>query len=205
MKYILKWNQELESGYVLNEVYPKGYVFEDVSQKPILHIQYQDVNYDEAVDVYTLTINESTRVMTDEEKSFVKAVAVKFTDTRYGGTKTVQDKKSELLTAMTAGFTHNVEGLAGFTPSHEMDSWDTQQAEAEAYIADNTSVTPLIDAILETRGTKYTKVQFCYKVVEKAIYYKANYGKLLGTYNKELDAVEAIVTEEDYLAYVGAI
>lgn len=201
-KIILKWNQELESGYVLNNVYPKGYVFEGVAQKPILHIDYQDVNYDESVDVYTLTINESTRIMTDEEKSLVKAVAVKFTDTRYVGTKTVQDKKLELLTALTSGFNYHVSGLAGGTPSHEMDSWVTQQAEAEAYIMDNAKVTPLIDSILETRGDKYTKLEFCYKVLEKAIFYKANYGKLLGAYNKELDEVEAINTEEEYNTYV---
>ena len=204
-KYISKWDADLESGYVLNTIYTKGYVFEGLEQKPKLTFEYESLVYDEVLNVYIVTINGVQRDLTDEEKAAVKNTAINYTDTRYlDKPQTLQMRKENLLKAIVDGFNHDVKGLAGVTPSHEMDSWKTQEEEALAYINDNTVDTPLIDGILATRG-KYTKIELCYKIVEKSLFYRQNYGQMLGAFNKKVDEINAIQTDADYDAYIGAM
>ena len=63
-------------------------------------------------------------------------------------------------------------------PDSEKQTWLKQENEARAYISDNTTQTPLIDAMCETR--KCTKEYIVNKIIEKADAYAVVIGRLTG-------------------------
>lgn len=73
-----------------------------------------------------------------------------------------------------------VQGYSKF----EVESFGVQEAEAKAYKADNSSETPLIDAIVANRGID--KDELVNKILTKAAAFKSKIGALLGAKQKEL-------------------
>ena len=68
--------------------------------------------------------------------------------------------------------------LAIDTPDSEKQTWLKQESEARAYLSDNTALTPLINAVCETR--KCTKEYIVNKIIEKADAYTVAIGRLTG-------------------------
>lgn len=73
--------------------------------------------------------------------------------------------------------------LIANTPSSEVSTWTKQEAEARAYLLDNTASTPLIDAIYTAREVE--KIFLVSKIIEKADAYSIAIGTLLGTKQKQ--------------------
>lgn len=71
-----------------------------------------------------------------------------------------------------------VRNLTIDTPDSEKQTWVKQESEARAYKSDNMALTPLIDAICETR--KCTKEYIVNKIIEKADAYAVAIGRLTG-------------------------
>jgi len=71
-----------------------------------------------------------------------------------------------------------VRNLTIDTPDSEKQPWVKQESEARAYISDNTTQTPLIGAMCETR--KCTKEYIVNKIIEKADAYAVAIGMLTG-------------------------
>ena len=65
------------------------------------------------------------------------------------------------------------------TPDSEKQTWVKQESEARAYLSDTTALTPLIDAMCETRNC--TKEYIVNKIIEKADAYAVAIGRLTGT------------------------
>jgi len=66
----------------------------------------------------------------------------------------------------------------------EVESFGVQEAEANAYKADDTAVTPLLDALVASRGIG--KDVLADKILEKSGMFKVAIGTLLGAKQKEL-------------------
>ena len=77
----------------------------------------------------------------------------------------------------------------------EVASWDQQRTEAAAYIADDTSTTPLLSAIASGRGI--TALELAQKVIANASEYDAAFGSLLGKYQKNRELLNAIALDND--------
>lgn len=71
-----------------------------------------------------------------------------------------------------------VRNLTIDTPDSEKQTWLKQENEARAYISDNTTQTPLIDAMCEARNC--TKEYMVNKIIEKADAYAVAIGRLTG-------------------------
>lgn len=85
--------------------------------------------------------------------------------------KTINEKYKEDLKNITEGI-----------ESQEIATWTKQEAEARAYLADNSSYTPLVDAIVEARGV--TKTYLVNKIIEKADAYSVTIGAIMGKKQK---------------------
>ena len=69
-------------------------------------------------------------------------------------------------------------GITKMIPDFEQATWLKQEQEARAGLLDSTAHTPLIDAMVESRGD--TKEYLVGKIIEKADLYAAEVGRLLG-------------------------
>jgi hypothetical protein len=74
---------------------------------------------------------------------------------------------------------------------NEAKTWDAQLTEARAFLADVTSITPLITQLAEARGI--TKADLVSKIVANADLFKAASGAILGQQQRLLDR---LATEE---------
>ncbi len=68
--------------------------------------------------------------------------------------------------------------LTAGVPNSEKSTWSKQEAEARAYVSDNTTPIPLIDGIATARGVD--KVYLIGKIIEKADAYTFAIAKLTG-------------------------
>lgn len=71
-----------------------------------------------------------------------------------------------------------VRNLTIDTPDSEKQTWLKQESEARAYLSGTMALTPLIDAMCETRGC--TKEYMINKIIEKADAYAVAIGRLTG-------------------------
>jgi len=76
----------------------------------------------------------------------------------------------------------------GYTQA-EIDTFPTQEAEAQAWAADNTAPTPLLDAIISESGE--VKADLTTKILGNAVAMKAAIGKAIGTKQREDKAARA--------------
>lgn len=79
----------------------------------------------------------------------------------------------------------------------EIASWDKQESEARAWMMDNATSTPLIDALLVGRNLGESKEEFVNKIITKADAYKAFYGQILGKLHAKQKELEASKTIEE--------
>jgi hypothetical protein len=64
----------------------------------------------------------------------------------------------------------------------EIDTFPVQEEEAKSYIADNTSPTPMIDAIISESGED--KAELVSRIITKSNAFRASVGKALGKKRK---------------------
>ena len=75
-------------------------------------------------------------------------------------------------------FEDQMQALSEGSTTAEKDTWTKQEQEARAWLADNTVSTPLLDAMVNTRGV--TKEYLVGKIIEKSDAYSSEVGRLLG-------------------------
>ena len=90
--------------------------------------------------------------------------------------------------------------LSGGFSDHEKLSWDKQEAEARAYIADNSSPAPLLSGIAAARGLAVAEL--AQRVLAKVTGYELVAGQILGEQQrcedeiKKADTIEAVQAVE---------
>lgn len=92
---------------------------------------------------------------------------------------------------INAAYEAAVAKLVGGYPSHEIDSWAKQEAEARAWLADNAKPTPWIDGAATARGI--SKPAFVAKVIEQADALAPMHGALSGKRQYLRDRIDALV------------
>lgn len=97
--------------------------------------------------------------------------------------KTERNDSYYLLTKANADFEAAVSRLTASIPASEVSTWTKQEQEARAYLLDNSSLTPLIDAICLARGID--KSYLVDKIIEKADAYAVAIGTLTGNRQKQ--------------------
>ena len=92
-------------------------------------------------------------------------------------------------------FKHKAKTIKSTYPDAESESWPIQRAEALAYDADSTVATPLLQSIADSRGI--TLAEQVTKVLENVVAYDAEFGTLLGKYQKNKAILASIDLEDE--------
>lgn len=109
--------------------------------------------------------------------------------------------RKKKLAKINFAFTQVINEAIGFVGFGEMSSWDKQETEARAWVVDNNTITPFIDALLVGRGMNETKDALVQKIIVKADAYKTFYGQMLG----KLHAKQKLIEEAETLEVLKAI
>ena len=111
------------------------------------------------------------------------------------------DKKQAALDV----FTKAIEEIKSGYSADEISSWDQQKLEAEAYVADNTVVTPLLSKIATARGI--TVDLLATSIMVKVSAFQDAFGTALGEKQKTEDAIQLIMqdTSTTYQAKIDAL
>lgn len=111
-------------------------------------------------------------------------------DYQLNPTPTLQELKTAKATSIDADFRTACDAIrAGYSPD-EIQSWPQQQAQAEAYTADNTASVPLISAMASARGI--TVAELAARILANTSAYSTVYGQALGIKQARQDALAAI-------------
>lgn len=86
-------------------------------------------------------------------------------------------------------YEQSIAQLTAGTPESEKSTWSKQEAEARAYMSDNTALTPLIDGIATARGVD--RVYLIGKIIEKADAYTVAIAQLTGVRQAKEDQLNA--------------
>jgi len=103
--------------------------------------------------------------------------------------------KKQRLNEINTAFESAMKAITAEYPETEKLSWDKQEQEARAYLADNTAQTPLIDSIAEIRGVD--KDVLVEKIIEKADAYTVAVGNAIGKRQVLEDLINQATTIEE--------
>lgn len=92
---------------------------------------------------------------------------------------TLDDLKAAKLSDIEQAFSTAMAAVKAGYPADEILSWDKQEQEARAWLADNAAATPMIDAMLLQRTT-LTKTELVARIVAKADIAAGIVGTLVG-------------------------
>jgi hypothetical protein len=98
------------------------------------------------------------------------------------------------LADVTATYNASITALAGDTDKFELASWAKQEAQARAYVADNTIATPVLSEMVIARGFGETVADLANKIIAAADAYATAYATILGTYQAKKKAISAATT-----------
>lgn len=108
-------------------------------------------------------------------------------------TKLKELKRKEINRA----FENSMLQIVGSIPTDEVSSWGKQEAEARAYLANNTALTPLIDAMASARSVP--KAELVSRIIAKADLFAHVSGTFIGRrqgLEDDLDALPEDTTPE---------
>lgn len=95
-----------------------------------------------------------------------------------------QKIKNKEISKINIEFLKEIESVKAGYVEDEIKSWPQQIAEAQAYQADNTAATPLLDAIMTQRGG--TKDELVLRIATNATQYASVFGAALGKKQKAI-------------------
>ncbi len=114
--------------------------------------------------------------------------------------RTLDELKAAKLEEVNASYDTATSALVSTYPSTELLTFDKQENEARAWLADNTTSTPLIDALALGRGID--KAELVRRIIAKAGAFAVATGYLTGQRQKYEDQLEAATTAEEIAAIV---
>lgn len=105
-------------------------------------------------------------------------------------TPTAQQRIAATHARINAAYEASVAGLISGYPQNEVSSWPKQEAEARAWISDNTAPTPWVDGAAATRGI--SKAVLVAKIIEQADQLAPIHGALTGKRQMLRDQIDAL-------------
>ena len=103
--------------------------------------------------------------------------------------------KNKKLDEINHAFEAEMRLITSQYPETERLSWDKQEQEARAFLADNTVVTPLLDAITTTRNID--KTTLAQRIIDKADAYALAVGSAIGKRQYLEDLINLATTIEE--------
>ena len=112
--------------------------------------------------------------------------------------------RSQAIQQCEFHFSGIIDGLTDKYPDFIKDTFYKQEAEAVAWVADNSTPTPLIDRVL-TFFSGPTKTQYCNGVINKLADYYNAVGKYIGLQMEAKQQINAASTKAEIDAIVAAV
>lgn len=109
--------------------------------------------------------------------------------------ETLPEHRTAKLTEINMATDATLKVLTGGYPASELLTFDKQEAEARAYLADNASPTPLLTAL--AAGRKISLAELASKVLAKADAFAAASGYVIGQRQGLEDLLDAAESIED--------
>ena len=170
----------METAYVIRRVEDGSYVI-DKNGMPY-HVPREWTEEWEAVNRYA---QEHPDIVTEEQPP---------------APLTLEEQKNARLAEINAAYNLAVSSLVSTYPSTELLTFDKQETEARAWLADSSAETPLVDALAEGRGMD--KAELVSRIIKKADAFAVATGYLTGQRQKYEDELGAAVTAEEVEAIV---
>jgi hypothetical protein len=180
---MLTWHAPSNNGVFQKET-EFGTFSDLLTVKPTFSFSFTNMNYMEQSNLFDI---DGVR-MTDAQQAEVLSVILE-TEVPLSWYKQV--KQSQL----SGTYKSSINSLIGLVDGAEMVSWSKQEAEARAYIADNTVATPILSVLVVSRGLGETVAQLANKIIAKADEYATSYASILGIYQakqKQLDSATTV-------------
>ncbi len=114
--------------------------------------------------------------------------------------KTVEELKITKLSEINVKYDAAASSLVATYPQTELLTFDKQESEARAWLADSSVQTPLIDALAAGRGMD--KAELVSRIITKADAFAVATGYLTGQRQKYEDELDAAATAEEVEAIV---
>lgn len=114
--------------------------------------------------------------------------------------KTVEELKITKLSEINVKYDAAASSLVATYPQTELLTFDKQEAEARAWLADSSAETPLVDALAEGRGMD--KAELVRRIIAKADAFALSTGYLTGQRQRYEDLLDAATTAEEVEAIV---
>lgn len=134
-----------------------------------------------------------------EEWSAVDALAREHpelvTDEEPPAPPSLEEVKTARLAEVNAAYDEAVSALVATYPDAELLTFDKQEAEARAWLADSAADTPLIDALAAGRGMD--KAELVSRIMKKADAFAVAVGFLTGQRQRYEDEISAAGNAED--------
>lgn len=181
---ILTWHAPSNNG-AFQKLTEFGYFSDMLTSKPTFSFDFTSMSYNEQNNDFSI----DGVPMSDEQKlevlDAIVSVQVPFAFYKAVKTQEINGKYTQELRALTTA------------NSYEAVSWAKQEAQSRAWIVDNSTVTPIIDALLLTRNMGETKEELINKIIAKADAYETLYGQILGKFHNREKALENAMTLEE--------
>lgn len=184
---ILDWKDN-GTGYIQKLTEFNYYFNKEIIVKPILSFDFEVLTYSEQHNLYIIDGIQMNDLQKSEVLNFITTYELPF-DFYVNG------KKYEITTQ----YIKDVQKLTTAT-DYELASWTKQETQARAWIVDNATVTPIIDALLLTRNMGETKEELINKIIAKSDAYETLYGAILGKFHNREKALEVATTLEELKA-----
>lgn len=186
---ILTWHAPSNNG-AFQKSAELGIFSDMLTVKPTFSFAFTSMNYVEQSNTFDIDGNPMTAAQKAEVLAKINATVAPLEWYR-------NVKQGQFSGAYQAA----IKAMAGNTDSAEMASWTKQEAEARAWVADNNTVTPLIDNLLIGRSiVGETKESLVNTIIAKADGYAQGYALVLGMYHAKQKQLEACTTVAEILA-----
>jgi len=186
---ILTWYAPSNNG-AFQKLTEFGYFSDMLTIKPTFSFDFTSMSYNEQNSDFSI----DGVAMSDEQKlevfTAINNVPVPFAFYKAVKTQEINGQYNQTLRALTTA------------NSYEAVSWTKQETQARAWIVDNNTVTPIIDALLVSRNMGETKEELITKIIAKADAYETLYGQILGKFHNKEKALENATTLEELKAIV---
>lgn len=113
---------------------------------------------------------------------------------------TLEELKAAKLTEINTGCQRMLDRLTATYPAAELLTFDKQEAEARALLADPEAATPFLTPLAAARGLE--TAELARKVIAKADAFTAASGHVIGLRQKDEDRLKAAQSVEDVAAIV---
>ena len=187
MNKLITWYSVTSEGSIQKDT-PLGAYTKALTEKPLFSFDYGSINYFVDDSLFTINDEPMTTAQQVEVGEYVDSFEIPFAWYK-------AKKMAEINNAVTV----DTNILSGDTLQHEMASWEKQEKEARAYIADSLAPTPFISGLVVSRNIANETVGvLASKIVVAADTYTAAYSAILGKHQSLVKATELATTVVDF-------